>query len=130
MEYPTIIHDSAIEKFELGIADEQKRLSEYFLDSLQKRMAELNMNQSDLAFTLGKTRAYVSKLFTRGANLTIKSMVELAHSLDMRLTIQTKAMPNDTGVAWVFEKNEPNSQPLKAPEGQTASGGLKVTVMH
>jgi len=88
MKTPPIVHDSAIERFEQGIAAEQKKLAANFLNSLKERMDELNMSQSDMAFTLGKSRSYVSKLFTGNANLTIKSMVELAHSLDINLDIK------------------------------------------
>lgn len=86
------IHDSAIDRFEQAIHEEQDRLSQDFFQSLQTRMEELNMSQSDMAFTLGKSRAYVSKLFSKGQNLTIKTMVELAQSLDMKVAISTRAI--------------------------------------
>lgn len=86
------IHDSAIERFERAIQEEQDRLAQEFILSLQTRMGELNMSQSDMAFTLGKSRAYVSKLFTKEQNLTIKTMVELAHSLDMKMAISVRAL--------------------------------------
>jgi len=90
------IHDSAIERFEQAIQEEQDRLAQEFILSLQARMEELNMSQSDMAFTLGKSRAYVSKLFTKEQNLTIKTMVELAHSLDMKMAISIRALWLDT----------------------------------
>lgn len=86
------IHDSAIERFERNLQEEQDRLTHDFLQTLQTRMAELNMSQSDMAYTLGKSRAYVSKLFNKGQNLTIKTMVELSHSLDMKLAISARRM--------------------------------------
>jgi len=109
MKYPIEIHDSAIDKFEQKIAEEQKSLAGYFLIDIQSRMKELNMSQSDMAFTLGKSRAYVSRLFKRGANLTIKSMVELAHSLDMELVI----CPLKLDYTWIPEKKTAKIEPLQ-----------------
>lgn len=100
------IHDSAIERFERHLQDEQDRLAHDFLLTLQARMAELNMSQSDMAYTLGKSRAYVSKLFTKGQNLTIKTMVELSHSLDMKLAISARRM-------WVDLQHAPKAVALK-----------------
>jgi len=89
-----VIHSGHIEAFERNILEEQDRLSLEFILALQSRMEELKMSQSDMAYTLGKSRAYVSKLFTKGQNLTIKTMVELAHSLEMKVGITArKAWP-------------------------------------
>jgi len=100
------IHDSAIERFERNLQEEQDRLTQDFLQTLQIRMTELNMSQSDMAYTLGKSRAYVSKLFNKGQNLTIKTMVELSHSLDMKLAVSARRM-------WVDLSHATKSLPMK-----------------
>lgn len=86
------IHDSAIERFQRNLQEEQDQITQNFLQSLQIRMEELHMSQSDMAYTLGKSRAYISKLFNKGQNLTIKTMVELSHSLDLKLAISARRM--------------------------------------
>lgn len=100
------IHDSAIERFERNLLDEQGRLTQDFLQTLQVRMTELNMSQSDMAYTLGKSRAYVSKLFSKGQNLTIRTMVELSHSLDLKLAISARRL-------WVDIHHAPKAVPMK-----------------
>lgn len=93
------IHDSAIDRFQKNLQEEQDRITQNFLQTLQIRMEELNMSQSDMAYTLGKSRAYISKLFNKGQNLTIKTMVELSHSLDMKLAISARRMWVEVGQA-------------------------------
>ena len=100
------IHDSAIQRFERNLLDEQDRLTQDFLQTLQIRMTELNMSQSDMAYTLGKSRAYVSKLFNKGQNLTIRTMVELSHSVDLKLAISARRL-------WVDIHHAPKAVPMK-----------------
>ena len=99
------IHNSAIERFEQSIRQEQDRITKEFFADLQARMEELSMSQADMAFTLGKSRAYVSKLFTKGQNLTIKTMVELSHSLDMKISVSARRM-------WLESHQSNNTIPL------------------
>lgn len=106
------IHDSAIERFERNLLDEQDRLTQDFLQTLQVRMTELNMSQSDMAYTLGKSRAYVSKLFNKGQNLTIRTMVELSHSLDLKLAISARRL-------WMDIQHAPRAVPMNNGWTQT-----------
>ena len=106
MKHRTVIHDSAIEEFEQKMTDAQRGLAEHFVACLRKQMGRLNMSQSDVAYTLGKTRSYVSKLFTKEANLTIRSMVELAHSLGLDLSVQVWERPQSVFEPWLFPDKE------------------------
>lgn len=56
-----------------------------------KKLHEKNLSQKDLAKLLDISPAAVSKMLTKGANITIKTMAKIAHALDCVLTpIQLK----------------------------------------
>lgn len=80
---------SAIKQLEQKLDLDQERLTRDFMTAIQDRMSELQMNQSDIAYALGKSRAYISKIFTKNQNMTVRTMVELATTLDldMRLSL-------------------------------------------
>lgn len=99
------VQKSAIQVFEETLVAEQARLNREFIDSIQARMAELNMSQADMAYTLGKSRAYISKLFAQDQNLTIKTMVELVTTLEMNLAIKVRPKRALSSGTWV---NDPD----------------------
>jgi transcriptional regulator with XRE-family HTH domain len=57
--------------------------SDLWLSLRQKRLS-----QRQLAEKVGKSEAYVSKIFGGEQNMTIGTMVELAHAVDKRLQIK------------------------------------------
>lgn len=51
------------------------------------RMAELDVSQADLATMLGKKPSQISK-FLSGENVTLKTVVQFAMALDLRLNVK------------------------------------------
>jgi transcriptional regulator with XRE-family HTH domain len=53
-----------------------------------ERMAELEISQKELAIKAGFPPAYLNRQLNHGRNLTIKTLVRIAHALDLRLEQQ------------------------------------------
>lgn len=58
-----------------------------FTEDLWHLMEDRDVNKAELARRIGKTPAYVTKVFRGNSNFTIESMVKLAHALDGQLCI-------------------------------------------
>jgi transcriptional regulator with XRE-family HTH domain len=58
-----------------------------FTEDLFRLMEEQGVNKAELARRIGKTPAYVTKVFRGDTNFTIDSMVKFAHALDGQLSI-------------------------------------------
>jgi plasmid maintenance system antidote protein VapI len=100
------VQKSAIQVFEEILTAEQIRLNKEFMESIQARMVELNMSQSDMAYTLGKSRAYISKLFSQDQNLTIKTMVELGTTLEMKVSLKLRPNRALSAGKWVTDPDD------------------------
>jgi len=100
------VQKSAIQVFEETLAAEQARLNKEFMETIQARMAELNMSQADVAYTLGKSRAYISKLFSQDQNLTMKTMVELVTTLEMGLALKVRPKRALSSGKWVTDPDD------------------------
>lgn len=98
------VHKSAIQVFEETLEAERVRLNKEFMESIHTRMEELNMSQADMAYTLGKSRAYISKLFAQNQNLTIKTMVELATTLEVSLALKIRPKRALAAGKWVDDQ--------------------------
>jgi len=57
-----------------------------FVVSLNKAMVEKGISRSDLARIIGKSPAYITKVMSGDANLTIESMVMLARAVGLKFT--------------------------------------------
>ncbi|MHB9026966.1 MAG: helix-turn-helix domain-containing protein [Armatimonadota bacterium] len=55
-----------------------------FVNEIRRVMQTAGISQSELAKRLGKSRAYVSRVLNYNPNMTIKSLVAIAHVLDMK----------------------------------------------
>ena len=100
------VQKSAIQVFEETLAAEQARLNKEFMETIQARMVELNMSQADVAYTLGKSRAYISKLFSQDQNLTMKTMVELVTTLEMDLALKVRPKRALSSGKWVTDPDD------------------------
>ena len=69
-----------------------------FAVCLERRLQQVNMSKADLAREIGKSPAYVTKLLRGDANLTIKSMVQLATAVDGSLHIHIAN--NNAAMRW------------------------------
>lgn len=61
--------------------------SQMIADLLEQR----NMKQADLARSLKKTPAFVSQLLNGKANLTLRTLAEVAHALGVNLSISAES---------------------------------------
>ena len=75
--------DEARDTFEFKLESLEILLTERILE----RMAECRISRSDLAKKMKTSKAYISKLFKNGSNMTLKSMLALAEAVDCSLSI-------------------------------------------
>jgi transcriptional regulator with XRE-family HTH domain len=65
----------------------QRRLVLDFTTAIEDELVRRDMNMSAFAKVLGKSRAWVSKVFRQEPNLTFFTAVELADAVDMDVAI-------------------------------------------
>lgn len=78
---------NSFDQFEALIDSERIRLSNEFMEAIRARMTELRLTQADIARALGKTKTYVSKLFKADQNMTLKTIVELAGAVGLKVDL-------------------------------------------
>ncbi len=83
-------HEGIVASFEKRITDEQVRISGAFVRELEAEMKRQELTHTDVAWTLGKKRPYISRVLGTPANMTIKSIVELAHAVGLKVEITLK----------------------------------------
>jgi transcriptional regulator with XRE-family HTH domain len=54
-------------------------------------MAKQNLSKADLARRLNKSRAWVTQLLSGKANMTVRTLAEVAHTLGAEVTLQAQA---------------------------------------
>lgn len=64
---------------------EREWLSQEFVVQLEEHMDARGIKRSELARMIGKSAPYVTQALRRGSNLTIKTMVELAMAVNVRV---------------------------------------------
>jgi transcriptional regulator with XRE-family HTH domain len=57
---------------------------------IARLMAEQNVSKADLARRLHKSRAWVTQLLSGKANMTIRTLAEVVHTLDAEVKLQTQ----------------------------------------
>ena len=70
-----------------------RRLGSEVLAACEQRRRRLGLSYAELARRMGVSRAYVSKLMSGGAGLSIRSLTKLAATLDSALSVSLKAEP-------------------------------------
>lgn len=56
---------------------------------IARLMAEQGMSKAALARRLGKSRAWVTQLLSGKANMTLRTLAEVAHALGVEVTLRT-----------------------------------------
>lgn len=82
-----------------------------FTEDLFRLMEARGTNKAELARRIGKSPAYITKIFRGNSNFTIDSMVKLAHALDGRLCIHVGR--KESSVHWFDVISRP---PVQATE--------------
>lgn len=85
---------------------DRERASEEFVDQLDAALQSGGISRATLAGTLGRSRAFITQTLRRRANLTIKTMAELAGACGYELHIALLPRGAGTGPVW----SEPQSQ--------------------
>jgi antitoxin component HigA of HigAB toxin-antitoxin module len=70
---------------------EQERLLLEATELVEELMENRQVNRSELAALLGKSKAHVTQLLSGDRNLTLRTLAELAFVLDERVHLQTQA---------------------------------------
>jgi transcriptional regulator with XRE-family HTH domain len=60
-------------------------------EAIARLMAEQNMSKADLARRLNKSRAWVTQLLSGKANMTVRTLAEVAFVLDGEVKLRTQA---------------------------------------
>ena len=80
----------ALQKVRNGIAYLTESAVLDFTIELDRLLKAKNISRAELARRIGSSPAYVTKILNGQGNLTVKSMVALAHALDSRVCIQVE----------------------------------------
>lgn len=73
-----------------------------------KAMREKKIPQKDLAKQIGVKESYLSRIFSRESNLTLKTIRKLAEALDLEITVEPKKV-NQKLYLGHFLPNQENS---------------------
>lgn len=65
----------------------QERLITEVTEALWEAMQRADVSKSELASRLGKTKGYVSQLFSGSRNMTLRTLAEIAEVLDCTVSI-------------------------------------------
>lgn len=76
---------STFDRFDALLESERTRIANEFMEAVRSRMKEFRLTQADIARALEKTKTYVSKLFKADQNMTLKTMVELAGAVGLKI---------------------------------------------
>lgn len=84
-----------IDRFESAAANnrlllKQERLILEVTELLSVALGESRLTKTELARRLGKTKGFVSQLFSGGRNLTLRSISDIADALGVMVSFQTK----------------------------------------
>jgi len=86
-----------------------------FTENIYQLMEARGMRKADLAKKIGKTPAYITKVFRGNANFTLETMVRLARALEGNLTIGVKKEEKESGfegMLRIFQQKIPQIEAL------------------
>jgi transcriptional regulator with XRE-family HTH domain len=83
------------------------------LEQISEIMEKKGISKANLAKRLGTSKAYITKMLGLNTNFTLKSLVKLSNSIDMKISIHLH--PAETKGLWVDiykEITSPKSDPM------------------
>lgn len=92
-----------------------------------KAMREKKIPQKDLAKQIGVKESYLSRIFSRESNLTLKTIRKLAEALDLEITVEPKKV-NQKLYLGHFLPNQENSSLWNIVTKMVLDGGKRKTV--
>ncbi|MHB8382164.1 MAG: helix-turn-helix domain-containing protein [Candidatus Binataceae bacterium] len=69
----------------------QERLILEVTELLSAALEESGLTKSELARRLGKTKGFVSQLFSGGRNLTLRTISDVADALGVKISVEAKS---------------------------------------
>jgi len=102
MKAPDLV-GSSLEDPEIRAHFEREWLADEIIAALEQRMKELGISRAELARKLKCTPANVTKLFRRGTNLTLSSIVDLALAIDHRF-LPPQLEPISATPPWIADE--------------------------
>lgn len=106
-------------------AVKQRRLVLDFTTAIEDEISRRDMNMSAFAKLIGKSRAWVSKVFRQEPNLTFFTAVELADAVDMDVFIRVEPREVASNVVYlesVMANNARVGQTEPVSQGDIAYG--------
>lgn len=111
----TEVYQGLLQDPEVRLAFEQEWLLQEFLSQLEDHMKSHDITRSDLARRMGTSPAFVTQAMREGNNLTMHTMVQMAHAAGLRICLalaplSQMAMPQSTPwLPWnvVYCEHEP-----------------------
>lgn len=103
---------TVIERFESAspanrLLLKQERLILEVTELLSAALEESGLTRSELAHRLGKTKGFVSQLFSGGRNLTLRTISDVADALGVKISVKAKSgsqkqqsAPRATSMRW------------------------------
>lgn len=96
-----------------------------FLADVHRKMAELDINRTELARRLDTSKAYVSRILSGNVNFTLLTMIKIAKAL--RGIVHTHIADKEAVVFWrdLYVNHEPiiKTHAAESPGGEHASAG-------
>lgn len=69
---------------------EQERLILEATEVISRCMQERGVSKAELARRVGRSRAYLTQVLSGSRNMTLRTLADLAHALDCRVTMSAK----------------------------------------
>jgi transcriptional regulator with XRE-family HTH domain len=76
--------DQAIEELQDDVDFLTEEAALHLVSEIRRVMEEAGVTQAELARRIGKSRAYVSRVLNYNPNMTLRSLVVLAHALEAK----------------------------------------------
>src|SRR6202050_1261074 len=86
---------------------------------IARLMAEKNVSRADLARRLNKSRAWVTQLLSGKANMTVRTLAEVAHALGAEVKLHARTP------SWKMSGNA-RKGPMRSPNAIRASSGARL----
>lgn len=104
---------------------EQERLALDFSDVIRDRLEAQSVPQTVVASRLNKSPAVISRALSKGSNMTLRTLVEIAAAVGLRiLGFQVQPIPDAVTADWWTTVPHPqqSSEPSKAGDSADPAG--------
>lgn len=116
-----------MDKIAKSLTYEQERLKLELSEGILQAMQAKGMKQADLARSIGKSRAYVTKILQGTTNFTVETVAALLWALEHRLHVDilTKREAEQREKAWVSYPRHQLGLAIEAYQDRAIDPGVK-----